>query len=106
MHNISIKLILLKAMLIWLNQKTICKLRFFLRLTFGSFKYRHYKQKTFFRFTFIGKKYKLTFIYFQAGDYQLGNCRIRWAFVLAVVAFFDSIILGCLAFTLAGEKQL
>jgi len=40
----------------------------------------------------------------QAGDYQLGNCRIRWAFVLAVVAFFNSIILGCLAFTLAGKK--
>jgi len=40
----------------------------------------------------------------QAGDYRLGNCGVRWAYILAVVAFFDSIILGCLAFTLAGKK--
>jgi len=40
----------------------------------------------------------------EASDYKLGNCRIRWAYILAVVAFFDSVILGCLAFTLAGKK--
>jgi len=40
----------------------------------------------------------------QADDYKLGTCGIRWAFVLAVIAFFDSVILGCLAFTLATKK--
>eukprot|EP00090_Calanus_glacialis_P015447 TRINITY_DN2438_c0_g1_i1.p1 TRINITY_DN2438_c0_g1~~TRINITY_DN2438_c0_g1_i1.p1 ORF type:complete len:287 (-),score=77.80 TRINITY_DN2438_c0_g1_i1:108-968(-) len=40
----------------------------------------------------------------EADDFNLGTCGIRWAFVLAVIAFFDSIILGCLAFTLATKK--
>jgi len=40
----------------------------------------------------------------QADDYKLGSCGVRWAMVLAVVAFFDSIVLGCLAYTLAGKK--
>ena len=40
----------------------------------------------------------------QADDYKLGTCGIRWAFVLAVIALFDSLILGCLAFTLATKK--
>lgn len=40
----------------------------------------------------------------KADDYKLGNCGVRWAMVLAVVAFFDSIILACLAFTLSGKK--
>jgi len=40
----------------------------------------------------------------MADSYNLGTCGIRWAFVLAVIAFFDSIILGCLAFTLATKK--
>lgn len=40
----------------------------------------------------------------QAHDYKLGSCGVRWAMVLAVVAFFDSIVLGCLAYTLAGKK--
>lgn len=34
-------------------------------------------------------------------DYRLGNCGIRWAFVLAAVAILDTWILGCLAFTLS-----
>ena len=34
-------------------------------------------------------------------DYKLGNCGIRWAFVLAAVAILDTWILGCLAFTLS-----
>jgi hypothetical protein len=34
-------------------------------------------------------------------DYGLGDCGVRWAFVLAVIAFFDCWILGILAFTLA-----
>lgn len=40
----------------------------------------------------------------EADNYSIGNCRVRWAYILAIVAFFDSIILGCLAFTLAGKK--
>jgi len=40
----------------------------------------------------------------QANNFSLGNCGVRWAFILAIVAFFDSIILGCLAVTLAGKK--
>ncbi len=36
-----------------------------------------------------------------AGDYRLGHCGVRWALVLAVIAFFDSVILACLAFTMA-----
>jgi len=40
----------------------------------------------------------------EADDYKLGTCGIRWGFVLAVIAFFDSFILGCLAFTLATKK--
>lgn len=37
----------------------------------------------------------------NSDDYELGDCGIRWAFVLAIIAFFDCWILGCLAFTLA-----
>ncbi|TRY71228.1 hypothetical protein TCAL_06542 [Tigriopus californicus] len=37
----------------------------------------------------------------HAYDYGLGECGIRWAFVLAIIAFFDTWILGILAFTLA-----
>lgn len=37
----------------------------------------------------------------SSNDYVLGNCGIRWAFVLAVVAVLDAWILGCLAFTLS-----
>jgi len=40
----------------------------------------------------------------EADDYALGTCGIRWAYMLAVVAFCDSIILGCLALTLATKK--
>ena len=31
---------------------------------------------------------------FQADDYKLGNCGVRWGYVLACVGFFDAIILG------------
>jgi len=37
----------------------------------------------------------------HSADYGLGDCGVRWAFVLAVIAFFDCWILGILAFTLA-----
>ena len=30
----------------------------------------------------------------QAGFYSLGNCEIRWAFILAIIATFDGFILG------------
>lgn len=40
----------------------------------------------------------------EADDFVLGTCGIRWAYMLAVVAFCDSIILGCLALTLATKK--
>ena len=40
----------------------------------------------------------------QADDYKLGNCGIRWAFALAIIALFDVTILGCLAYTLATKK--
>jgi len=40
-----------------------------------------------------------------ADSYSLGTCAVRWAYLLAVIAFCDAIILGCLAFTLA-TKQL
>ena len=29
-----------------------------------------------------------------ADDYKLGSCGVRWAFALAVIALFDTIILG------------
>ena len=32
--------------------------------------------------------------YSQADDYKLGNCGVRWGYVLACVGFFDAIILG------------
>ena len=37
----------------------------------------------------------------ESADYDLGTCGIRWALVLAVIAFLDCWILGCLAFTLS-----
>ena len=45
-------------------------------------------------------------IYIQTKDNKIdfisqGDCGVRWAFVLAVIAFFDCWILGALAFTLA-----
>jgi hypothetical protein len=30
----------------------------------------------------------------NSNDYGLGDCGVRWAFVLAVIAFFDCWILG------------
>ena len=30
----------------------------------------------------------------EADDYKLGSCGVRWAFALAVIALFDTIILG------------
>ena len=35
-----------------------------------------------------------TVLFFTNHDILLGNCTVRWAYVLAVVAFFDSIVLG------------
>ena len=33
-------------------------------------------------------------IYYKADAYSLGTCGIRWAYVLACIAFCDGIILG------------
>ena len=30
----------------------------------------------------------------EADDYKLGSCGVRWAFVLAIIALFDTFILG------------
>ena len=30
----------------------------------------------------------------EADDYKLGSCGVRWAFALAVIALFDTLILG------------
>ena len=30
----------------------------------------------------------------QAGLYSLGDCEVRWAFILAIIATFDGFILG------------
>jgi len=40
----------------------------------------------------------------ESGVFSLGNCGLRWAFVLACIALCDAVILGCLAFTLAVKK--
>jgi len=40
----------------------------------------------------------------NAGFYSLGNCEIRWAFILAIIATFDGFILGGLALALAFSE--
>lgn len=40
----------------------------------------------------------------ESDDYRLGDCGIRWAFILAGVAILDAWILGCLAFTLSNRN--
>jgi len=41
----------------------------------------------------------------EADQYKLGSCAVRWGYILACVGFFDAIILGCLALTLAEKKM-
>jgi len=40
----------------------------------------------------------------EADDFVLGSCDFRWAALLALIAFVDSIVLGCLALTLASRQ--
>lgn len=37
----------------------------------------------------------------EAKSYSLGDCNFRWAYLLAVIASFDALILSALAFILA-----
>nr|XP_029540137.1 LHFPL tetraspan subfamily member 4 protein-like isoform X4 [Oncorhynchus nerka] len=40
----------------------------------------------------------------ETGKYTLGNCSVRWAYMLAVVGIMDALILSFLAFVL-GNRQ-
>jgi hypothetical protein len=40
----------------------------------------------------------------SAGPYKLGDCGIRWAYVLAILGIFDSAFLAVLAFILASKR--
>ena len=47
----------------------------------------------------------MKFTYFQADDFILGTCDIRWSYMLAVIGCCDALLLGTLALTL-GYKQI
>lgn len=40
----------------------------------------------------------------HTGKYSLGNCSVRWAYILAIVGILDALILSFLAFVL-GNRQ-
>lgn len=40
----------------------------------------------------------------QTGKYSLGNCSVRWAYMLAIMGILDALILSFLAFVL-GNRQ-
>jgi len=40
----------------------------------------------------------------ETGKYTLGNCTIRWAYILGIISILDSGLLALLAFTL-GSRQ-
>ncbi|KAJ8017123.1 hypothetical protein DPEC_G00014490 [Dallia pectoralis] len=40
----------------------------------------------------------------QTGKYTLGNCSVRWAYILAIIGILDALILSFLAFVL-GNRQ-
>lgn len=37
----------------------------------------------------------------EADDYDIGQCGVRWAYILATIGIFDAVILAALAFLLA-----
>jgi len=39
-----------------------------------------------------------------SGEYELGDCGIRWAYILAILGIFDALILAVLAFFLASKR--
>ncbi|XP_070558279.1 LHFPL tetraspan subfamily member 5 protein-like isoform X2 [Ptychodera flava] len=41
----------------------------------------------------------------SSSSYNLGNCEMRWAFILAIIGVFDAGILGILAFILASRQD-
>ena len=40
----------------------------------------------------------------ESGEYKLGLCSIRWAYMLAILGFFDAAVLAVLAFCLASKQ--
>ncbi|KAK3574864.1 hypothetical protein QTP86_018332 [Hemibagrus guttatus] len=40
----------------------------------------------------------------ESGKYTLGNCSVRWAYILAIIGILDALILSFLAFVL-GNRQ-
>lgn len=40
----------------------------------------------------------------ETGKYRLGNCSVRWAYILAIIGILDALILSFLAFVL-GNRQ-
>ncbi|KAL8563522.1 hypothetical protein ACOMHN_064347 [Nucella lapillus] len=40
----------------------------------------------------------------DAGEYKLGQCNIRWAYILAILGIFDAFVLALLAFFLAAKR--
>lgn len=40
----------------------------------------------------------------SSGEYRLGACNIRWAYILAILGIFDAAILSILAFFLAAKR--
>jgi hypothetical protein len=40
----------------------------------------------------------------DAGKYRVGQCQVRWAFILAIVLVFDALILATLAFILVAKQ--
>jgi len=40
----------------------------------------------------------------DAEDYRLGDCNIRWAYILAILGIFDAAVLAILAFFLAAKR--
>lgn len=40
----------------------------------------------------------------RTDKYSLGNCTVRWAYILAIISILDSVLLALLSFTL-GNRQ-
>ena len=40
----------------------------------------------------------------EADEFRLGECSIRWAYILAILGIFDAAVLAILAFFLAAKR--
>ena len=40
----------------------------------------------------------------KANKFQIGECGVRWAFILAIIGVFDALVLSILAFVLASRQ--